>query len=193
MPICKLMQRVGRTIQKVKPVFLMSPISVAQFIPPGGMEFDLLVIDEASQVRPEDALGVIARAKQMVVVGDAKQLPPTNFFNRLLSDDDINENDEGDADTGTEALAGSARVAELESVLTLCEARGVNTKMLRWHYRSRHPSLIEVSNDAFYGRSLFLPPSPVTGRDGEGFVLNVYRAPTIAVANGQTRSRRKRS
>ena len=171
LPIRKLMQRVGRTIQKVKPVFLMSPISVAQFIPPGGMEFDLLVIDEASQVRPEDALGVIARAKQMVVVGDAKQLPPTNFFNRLLSDDDINENDEGDADTGTEALAGAARVAELESVLTLCEARGVNTKMLRWHYRSRHPSLIEVSNDAFYGRSLFLPPSPVSGRDGEGFVL----------------------
>jgi superfamily I DNA and/or RNA helicase len=171
MPIRRLMQRVGPTIQKIKPVFLMSPISVAQFLPPGAMEFDLLVIDEASQVRPEDALGVMARAKQMVVVGDSKQLPPTNFFNRLLSDDDIDEDSDSDASAETDALAGAARAAELESVLTLCEARGVNTKMLRWHYRSRHPSLIEVSNEVFYGRSLFLPPSPVNGRDGEGFVL----------------------
>jgi superfamily I DNA and/or RNA helicase len=83
----------------------------------------------------------------------------------------MDEDGDGNAGAESDALAGAARVAELESVLTLCEARGVNTKMLRWHYRSRHPSLIEVSNDAFYGRSLFLPPSPVNGRDGEGFVL----------------------
>ncbi len=169
-PIRKLIERVGPTIQKIKPVFLMSPISVAQFIAPGGMEFDLLIIDEASQVRPEDALGVIARAKQMLVVGDAKQLPPTNFFNQLLSDDDVDEDDD-DAGTEKDTIAGSAKVAELESVLTLCEARGVGMKMLRWHYRSKHPSLIEVSNDAFYGGGLFLPPSPVTSRDGEGFLL----------------------
>jgi Protein of unknown function (DUF4011)/AAA domain len=172
MPIRKLMERVGSTIQKIKPVFLMSPISVAQFIPPGVTEFDLLVIDEASQVRPEDALGVIARAKQIIVVGDAKQLPPTNFFNRLMSDEDVDEDDDDDdAGAETDALAGAAKAAELESILTLCEARGVGTRMLRWHYRSKHPSLIEVSNDAFYGRSLFLPPSPVNCRDGEGFVL----------------------
>jgi superfamily I DNA and/or RNA helicase len=171
MPIRKLMQRAGPTIQKIKPVFLMSPISVAQFIPPGRMEFDLLVIDEASQVRPEDAPGVIARATQMVVVGDAKQLPPTNFFNRLLSDEEGDEDDDNEMGGETDALAGAAKVAELESVLTLCEARGVRTKMLRWHYRSKHPSLIEVSNDAFYGRSLFLPPSPVNGRNREGFTL----------------------
>jgi REase_MTES_1575/AAA domain len=172
MPIRKLMHRAGPTIQKIKPVFLMSPISIAQFIPPGAMKFDLLVIDEASQVRPEDALGVIARAKQIVVVGDAKQLPPTNFFNRLLSDDDVVEDGDGGDEGGEmDALAGAARAAQLESILTLCEARGVGTKMLRWHYRSKHPSLIEVSNDAFYDRRLFLPPSPVSGRDGEGFIL----------------------
>ncbi|MGQ0444423.1 MAG: AAA domain-containing protein [Beijerinckiaceae bacterium] len=81
--------------------------------------------------------------------------------------------DEDDENAGAEtyAIAGSAKVAELESVLTLCEARGVGKKMLRWHYRSKHPSLIEVSNDAFYGGDLFLPPSPVSSRDGEGFVL----------------------
>lgn len=169
MPIRKLLKNVGRTIQKIKPVFLMSPISVAQFLPPGALEFDLLVIDEASQVRPEDALGVIARAKQMVVVGDAKQLPPTNFFNRVLSDDDEAEND--DYLDGREPLVGAAKVAELESILTLCEARGVGSKMLRWHYRSRHPSLIEVSNEAFYEHSLFLPPSPVTDREGDGLTF----------------------
>ena len=63
----------------------MSPISVAQFLPPNSVEFDLLVIDEASQVRPEDALGLVARAKQMVVVGDSKQLPPTSFFDRIIA------------------------------------------------------------------------------------------------------------
>lgn len=170
MPIRKLMQRVGRTIQKIKPVFLMSPISVAQFLPPGTVEFDLLVIDEASQVRPEDALGVVARAKQIVVVGDSKQLPPTNFFSRLLSDGDENDGDE-DAHTANDGLAGAAKAAELESILTLCEARGVGSKMLRWHYRSKHPSLIEVSNEAFYDRGLFLPPSPATDRQSDGLAL----------------------
>ncbi|MGH7716775.1 MAG: AAA domain-containing protein, partial [Vulcanimicrobiaceae bacterium] len=147
----------------------MSPISVAQFLPPGTLEFDLLLIDEASQVRPEDALGIIARAKQMAVVGDAKQLPPTNFFNRLLSDEDEADNDEDVK--APEPSAAVVKIAELESILTLCEARGVGSKMLRWHYRSRHPSLIEVSNEAFYDRSLFLPPSPVNDRDGDGLAF----------------------
>ena len=112
------MGRAGQTIQKIKPIFLMSPISVAQFAPPGALEFDLLVIDEASQVRPEDALGVIARAKQVVVVGDVKQLPPTNFFSRLVIDDE----DDGVDDDVSEptALQGAARVSAMESILTLC-------------------------------------------------------------------------
>ena len=106
------MQRVGPAVQRIKPVFLMSPISVAQFLPPGEMKFDLLVIDEASQIRPEDALGVIARAEKMVIVGDTKQLPPTNFFNRLLSDDDINENDEDDEDKIISRFQTSAPTAQ---------------------------------------------------------------------------------
>jgi hypothetical protein len=81
----RLFERAGAAVQRIKPVLLMSPISVAQFLPPGSLNFDLLVIDEASQVRPEDALGAIARAKQIVVVGDKKQLPPSPFFDRLAS------------------------------------------------------------------------------------------------------------
>lgn len=168
LPIRKLMSRAGQTVQKIKPIFLMSPISVAQFIPPSEMEFDLLVIDEASQVRPEDALGVIARAKQIVVVGDIKQLPPTSFFSRLVSGDD-NEDVEDDTTEPT-ALQGAARVSEMESVLTLCEARGVSSRMLRWHYRSKHHSLIEVSNAEFY-RDLVLPPSPLEKQGESGLVF----------------------
>jgi hypothetical protein len=120
MPIRKLIQRAGRTIQVLKPVFMMSPISVAQYLHPGTVTFDLIVIDEASQVRPEEALGVIARGSQIVVVGDRKQLPPTSFFSRLLADEDSDDEDEP---IDTAALAGAARATELESILTLCEAR----------------------------------------------------------------------
>lgn len=106
MPIRKLFKTAGETLQRIKPVLLMSPISVAQFLPPGSVEFDLLVIDEASQVRPEDALGLVARAKQIVVVGDNKQLPPTSFFERIVADDE--EQDETDEATDA-ALAGAAK------------------------------------------------------------------------------------
>lgn len=154
----RLFEKSGTAIQRIKPVLLMSPISIAQFLPPGTLEFDLLVIDEASQVRPEDALGAIARANQIVVVGDNKQLPPSSFFDRLLADDA----EADDAEEGAEdLLEGAARVADMESILTLCEARGLGGRMLKWHYRSRDPSLISVSNREFYENGLVLPPSPL--------------------------------
>jgi len=74
------MLRAGRAIQGLKPCFMMSPMSVAQFLAPGRLAFDLVVMDEASQLRPEDALGAVVRGTQLVVVGDPKQLPPTSFF-----------------------------------------------------------------------------------------------------------------
>jgi len=83
------MKAAGGTIQKIKPVFLMSPISVAQFLPPGSVDFDLLVIDEASQLRPEGALGLVARCHRIVAVGDKKQLPPTSFFDRMIADEAV--------------------------------------------------------------------------------------------------------
>ncbi|MBK8770375.1 MAG: DUF4011 domain-containing protein [Rhizobiales bacterium] len=162
MPVRKLMARAGSVLQQIKPVMLMSPLSVAQFLPPGSVTFDLLVMDEASQIKPEDALGAIARCRQLAVVGDKKQLPPTSFFDRMMNDEEIDEDEEDSA----AAVLPSA--IEMESILTLCEARGLPSRMLRWHYRSRHPSLIVVSNQEFYENNLFLPPSPnyVRGRDG---------------------------
>jgi hypothetical protein len=153
-PIRWVMRNAGSMVQRIKPVMLMSPISVAQYLPPGSVTFDLLVIDEASQIRPEDALGVIARARQIVVVGDQKQLPPTSFFDRLV--DDVEENDDED-----EGAPVGATAADMESILSLCEARGLRQRMLEWHYRSRDPSLIRVSNAEFYDDRLVLPPSPL--------------------------------
>src|SRR5579871_3254880 len=169
LPIRRLVQRTAKSLLSIKPVFLMSPISVAQFLAPGAAEFDLLVIDEASQVRPEDALGVIARVKQIVVVGDKKQLPPTSFFDRVVDED--SDHDPDDEEANETPLGGAARATELESILSACEARGMPNRMLNWHYRSRHPSLIEVSNDEFYENRLFLPPSPQISRDDIGLVL----------------------
>jgi hypothetical protein len=168
-PIRQLMTGAAEMIQRIKPVFLMSPISVAQFLPPGKVEFDLLVIDEASQVKPEDALGSIARVKQIVVVGDQKQLPPTSFFDRLT--DNATDEDEND-----DEIFG-AKATEMESVLSLCEARGLNEGMLEWHYRSRDPSLIAVSNVEFYRNRLILPPCPT--ESDENFGMKWVRVPGV--------------
>lgn len=162
LPIRKLMERAGGAVQRIKPVFLMSPLSVAQFLPPGRIIFDLLVIDEASQIAPEDALGAVARARQIVVVGDDKQLPPTNFFRLAMNDDDDEIEDEA---------LNPARTRDFESILTLGRSRGMPERMLQWHYRSKHPSLIAVSNHVCYGGSLLLPPSPLQDNDRLGLSL----------------------
>ncbi len=94
LPIRQLMKRAGDAIRALKPVFMMSPRSVAQFLERGTHEFDVVIMDEASQIRPHEALGSIARSKQMIIVGDSKQLPPTNFWDAALSNpenDDDNE------------------------------------------------------------------------------------------------------
>jgi superfamily I DNA and/or RNA helicase len=152
LPVRKLIIEAGGAVQRLKPVFLMSPLSVAQFLPPGKLTFDMLVIDEASQVAPEDALGAVARAKQLIVVGDHKQLPPTNFFKMVNArgDDGNEENEEIKVD----------RASDYESILTLARSRGMAEPMLAWHYRSKHPSLIALSNDECYAGKLLLPPSP---------------------------------
>jgi very-short-patch-repair endonuclease len=165
----KLIVDAGSAVQRLKPVFLMSPMSVAQFIPPGRLTFDLLVIDEASQVAPEDALGVVARARQMVVVGDHQQLPPTNFFKM------VNAGADGGEDEGESAPFVSNRPGNFESILTLARTRGMSDRMLAWHYRSKHPSLIALSNDECYGGRLLLPPSPFV--QTEDFGLSLVKTP----------------
>ena len=126
--IRRLLTEAGHAVQAIKPVFMMSPISIAQFIEPGVLEFDLLVIDEASQVRPVEAFGAVMRSRQAVVVGDNRQLPPTSFFDRMSGSDDA-EPEEDDETTSA---------ADVESILDLCVARNFPQRMLQWHYRSRH-------------------------------------------------------
>jgi very-short-patch-repair endonuclease len=160
-PIRQLMRRAGPAIQALKPVFMMSPLSIAQFLAPGTMTFDVLVIDEASQIEPVDALGAVARCNQIVVVGDDRQLPPTRFFAKITED--------GDNDDDQEGAAGPA---DIESILGLCNAKGVPTRMLRWHYRSRHQSLIAVSNSQFYENKLYIVPSPWCDEAATGLRFN---------------------
>ncbi|MCP3679756.1 MAG: DUF559 domain-containing protein [Gammaproteobacteria bacterium] len=139
-----LLKRAGKTIQTLKPCFMMSPMSVAQYLEPGKFSFDIVVMDEASQILPEDALGAIARGASVVVVGDPKQLPPTAFFQNIVN----NDNDD-------DAVAVESSNSILEAVLPMFK-----TRCLRWHYRSKHESLVEFSNHHFYGSNLILFPSP---------------------------------
>ena len=150
-PIRDLMDRAGQSIQKIKPCFLMSPLTVSQYLKPGKIDFDLVVIDEASQMRPEDALGAVARARQIVVVGDPKQLPPTSFFQSADRDDEDQEED------FTE-----------EAIMNMALSAFRPSRILSRHYRSRHESLIEFSNYHFYDNSLILFPSPVKNPDELG-------------------------
>lgn len=149
-PIRQLLKRAGRTIQELKPCFMMGPLSVAQYLEPEVLKFDLVVMDEASQLRPEEALGAVARGTQLIVVGDPKQLPPTSFFDRLM---DGGEDEESD-DTPT-VIAG------MDSILDICQQLFHPVRTLRWHYRSRHESLIAFSNHHFY-KNLIVFPSPYT-------------------------------
>ena len=149
LPIRQLIKRAGRAIQALKPCFMMGPMSVAQYIEQGSVEFDIIVMDEASQLRPEEALGAIARGKQLIIVGDPKQLPPTNFFDRIVDSSDDDEDEDVPA-----ALIGS------ESILDICQQLFHPIRTLRWHYRSRHESLIAFSNHEFYKNKLLVFPSP---------------------------------
>ena len=170
LPIRKLINQAGRGIQAIKPIFMMSPMSVAKYLPPNSVEFDLVVFDEASQVKPVDAFGSIARAKQTVVVGDSKQLPPTSFFDAAL---------EGDEDVYDS-------VGDMESILSLFLAQGTPERMLRWHYRSEHDSLIAVSNSEFYDNRLVVFPSPGVNPFARG--LNLHHLPNNYYDRGATRT-----
>jgi very-short-patch-repair endonuclease len=146
-----LFRRAGHAAQALKPCFMMSPMSVAQFLDPEGLRFDLVVMDEASQIRPEDALGAIARGKQLVVVGDPKQLPPTSFFEKVDRDDSADDSSE-EADIHD--------LTSQESVLDLARGPYQPVRQLRWHYRSQHENLIAFSNHEFYDDTLIVFPSP---------------------------------
>ncbi|ESQ73592.1 DUF3320 domain-containing protein [Asticcacaulis sp. AC402] len=175
LPIRILLERAGPVIQQLKPVFMMSPLSVAQFLKPGALEFDLLVMDEASQIEPVDALGAVARVKQMVVVGDERQLPPTAFFKKLTGEDEAEDDD-----------SVTLQAKDAESILDLCLAKGAPHRMLNWHYRSRHQSLIAVSNREFYENRLYIVPSPYDAVAGMG--LKYHRLADTIYERGGSRT-----
>ncbi len=172
LPLRRLMTEAGRAVQAIKPVFMMSPLSVASFLPPGAVDFDLVVFDEASQVRPVDAFGAVARGRQLVVVGDSKQLPPTSFFDSL---------------TGAAAAPDDETnvTADIQSILELCKARSMPEQMLRWHYRSLHQSLIMASNHLFYNDELVIFPSP--GDEGQ-LGLRYHHLPATHYERGTSRT-----
>lgn len=175
MPIRRLLTKAGALIQRIKPCFLMSPLSIAQFLDPRNPPFDLIVFDEASQVRPEDALGAFLRGSQIVVMGDTQQLPPTSFFDHLAAGDETQE----DAD--------AAAMTDVESILHQC-ARSFPAKTLQWHYRSRHESLIAISNLYFYENKLRIYPSAIDRSDELG--LHFVHVPRSAYDLGRSRTNR---
>ena len=149
-PVRELMSRARNVTTSIKPVFMMSPLAVSQYLP-SDMTFDVVIFDEASQVTPGDAINCIYRGRALILAGDDKQLPPTSFFERHVEDDEDEETD----------------VKDFQSVLELAKASGAfNNLGLRWHYRSRHEDLIAFSNYKFYeGKLVTFPSAHAEGED----------------------------
>jgi very-short-patch-repair endonuclease len=143
MAVRDLLGRAREVVQAVKPCFMMSPLTVSQFLP-ADYRFDVVIFDEASQVRPGDAVNCIYRGRSLIVAGDEKQLPPTSFFDSAVGD----ESEEYDEDVPD----------SFESLLDACKAGAMRSLPLRWHYRSRHEDLITFSNRSFYENSMVTFP-----------------------------------
>ncbi|WP_442866786.1 AAA domain-containing protein [Agrobacterium sp. ST15.13.015] len=143
-PVREVTKRAGRALLALKPCWMMSPLAVAQYIQKNTLEFDICIIDEASQMPPEDAIGALFRSRQAMIVGDTQQLPPTNFFHKSIAD----TADDEETDAVTE-----------ESVLEMANSAFRPRRMLTWHYRSKHSGLIRFSNGLIYRDRLTVFPS----------------------------------
>jgi len=158
LPLRKLFGVIPNLLTQLKPCLLMSPLSVSQFLDPEKTKFDLVIFDEASQLRSEDAICSVYRGKQLVVCGDNKQLPPTAFFEQGMSDDLSDESDGPNAIEPFDVFG---------SVLDACAAV-MPQRQLKWHYRSEHESLIAFSNSIFYDYNLVTFPSWLQEDEGLG-------------------------
>ena len=185
MPVRRLIRRIPDLLQTLKPCFLMSPLAVSQYLPAGPLEsdrieFDAVIFDEASQVLPEDALPAIERGRQVIVVGDRLQLPPTTFFQRSLSDDvghDDEEDETNDSFEGRESIL---------DVMVGQVGNRIEERYLTVHYRSRSESLIRFSNHAFYEDRLLTFPDP---DPSAAAVRDEYLAGAIYDAGGSRTNR----
>ena len=164
LPVRRLLAELPNLLPRLKPCLLMSPLSIAQYLPPSSRKFDVVVFDEASQITVPDAVGALARGTQVVIVGDSRQLPPTSFFTVQTTGED-----EGGA--SDEAEPELPRTEEVESILDECVAANLPQLTLRWHYRSRHEQLIDFSNRHYYEGRLQTFPSAWTDRARFGVSL----------------------
>ncbi len=161
--------KMPETFAKLAPCMLMSPLSIAQYFPPNHALFDVVIFDEASQITTWDAVGAIARGRQTIIVGDPKQLPPTNFFGRNEEEEDIADHEK-----------------DLESILDEAKASGIPVRDLRWHYRSRSESLIAFSNHHYYQNRLVTFPSPMV----EDRAVRLHKVPGGVYDRGKSRTNR---
>jgi hypothetical protein len=161
--------KMPETFPKLAPCMLMSPLSIAQYLPPNQALFDVVIFDEASQITTWDAVGAIARARQTIIVGDPKQLPPTNFFGRNEDEEDVADYEK-----------------DLESILDEARASGIPVRDLRWHYRSRSESLIAFSNHHYYQNRLVTFPSPAV----EDRAVSLRKVPHGVYDKGKSRTNR---
>ncbi|MCM2418120.1 DUF3320 domain-containing protein [Streptomyces sp. RKAG293] len=170
MPVRHLLGQTGDVVRVIKPCFMMSPLTVSQFLPPD-FKFDVVIFDEASQVLPQDAVNSVYRGKSLIVAGDQKQLPPTSFFNAGGAGDEDDEWDGNDA--------------AFESILDMCKASGVLTGLpLRWHYRSRHENLIAFSNHEFYEPRMITFPGAL--EHGPDIGVEFFKADGVYDRGGQS-------
>ena len=139
--IRSIIDKIPALLPKLTPCMLMSPISVAQFLSFENDKFDLVIFDEASQMPTSEAVGAVARGKNLIVVGDPKQMPPTSFFSATQTDDE------------------QADIDDMESILDDCISLSLPEYYLSWHYRSKHESLIAFSNTQYYDSRLYTFPS----------------------------------
>jgi len=178
-PLRKLFAEIPHVLQSLKPCMLMSPVSVSTFLKPGGCEFDLVVFDEASQLPTAEAVPSILRAKQVIVAGDSKQLPPTPYFKASVFEE--GEEFEEEQQQG---------VKPLESLLndSVAVVPIFQDAHLRWHYRSRDERLIKFSNNYFYDNGLITFPSASTTREGRG--VHLIYVPDGVWDRGKSRTNR---
>lgn len=168
-PVRDLTRRAGSALSELKPCWMMSPLAVAQYVPKDRIKFDLCIIDEASQMPPESAIGALLRSDQAVVVGDTNQLPPSSFFKTVIDDEEDDEDDSVLNESILEMANGSFRPA----------------RRLRWHYRSRHSGLIKFSNNLVYDDSLIVFPSATESMSQMGVefrsVKGLYKSSTNTI------------
>jgi hypothetical protein len=168
-----LIERYPQIISDLTPCFLMSPDSVAQFLPPGKIDFDIVVFDEASQIGVADAVGALGRAESCVIVGDSKQMPPSKFGAVDTEVDEVTD------------LEDDGAVEEEESILEEAVTAGFHQELLTWHYRSQDESLIAFSNEHYYDRRLSTFPAPAQFRPDCGVF---YRRVDGQFDHGKTRT-----